>query len=461
MRKRSNSYNPKKFKSQTLTGQKGVNLIEGIVLDMGFVWNPTNLDAGIDGIIEIRNTETEEATNFIIQVQSKATVNPFTADNGSTFEYLCDERDLDYWLKGNSPVILVCSNVIEKEAYWISIKDYFKDTAKRKSRKIIFDKARNTFTPNSKDDLLNLAVPEKSGYYLSPPPIKEIVYSNLLPLIQFPIKIYEAKTNFRRGKELWSALNELEDKKGINKSWVLYDEKIYSFNDLSKAPWTNIISTKPTEVTSFNTSKWSEAHDFDTKHKFIQLLNNTFETFVHHKNIIHKKTEKINLFYFRPKADDDNFPKTQKVYYDRFGRKSFQTVCDRYARKSDPNIISYFRHTSFEAHFFRYEGKWYLEITPTYLFTHDGYKLHTYYESKLKGKKGLDKAEAVFSQTLFWADVLTKSNQDLFHNSMLKFDKLFQSEIEVGINDDVWLEKEDKEKQKILTSQLSIFNDED
>ena len=79
----------------------------------------------------------------------------------------------------------------------------------------------------------------------------------------------------------------------------------------------------------------------------------------------------------------------------------------------------------------------------------------------MKGKKGLDKAEAVFSQTLFWADVLTKGNQDLFHNSILKFDKLFQSEIEVGINDNLWLEREDKEKQKILTGQLSIFKNED
>jgi len=461
LKNRSKHNNPKKFKSQTLTGQKGVNLIESIVLDMGFVWNPTNLDAGIDGIIEIRNTETEEATNFIIQVQSKATTNPFIADNGNTFEYLCDERDLDYWLKGNCPVILVCSNVVTKEAYWVSIKDYFKASAKRKNRKVIFDKNKNVLTINSKDDLYNLAIPEVSGYYLSPPPIKEIVYSNLLPLIQFPDKIYEAKTKFRKNRELWSALNKLEDKRGINKSWVLYDGKIYSFNDLTQSPWTSIISSMSSEIKNFSSTEWSNSNDFDIKHRFIQLLNNSFETFTHHKNIIHKKTEKVDLFYFRPNIDSDGFPKTSKVHYDRFGRNSFQTVCDRYARKSDPSIISYFRHTSFERQFFRYDNQWYLEITPTYLFTHDGFKLHTYYESKLKGKKGLDKAEAVFSQTLFWADVLTKGNQDLFHNSVLKFDKLYQSEIEVGINDNLWLEKEDNEKQKVLTSQLSIFKNED
>lgn len=461
MNYKNKNIKPKKFKSQTLTGQKGVNLIEGIVLDMGFVWNPTTLDAGIDGVIEIRNSETEDASNFIIQVQSKATINPWVGDTGTTFEYLCDERDLDYWLKGNCPVILICSNVTEKKSYWISIKDYFKDSVKRKSRKIIFDKNGNVFNVSSKNDLLHLAVPATSGYYLSPPPIKEIVYSNLLPIQQFPSKIYEAKIKFRKKKELWSALNVLDDKRGINKSWVLYDENIYSFNDLSQAPWVNIISSKPTEVKAFPTTQWSDSHNFDIKYRFIQLLNNSFETLVYHKNIIRKKVEKIDLFYFRPKLDFKNLPETSKVYYSRFGRKSFQTVCDRYARKSDPNIISYFRHTAFETRFFRYENQWFLEITPTFLFTHDGFKLHTYYESKLKGKKGLDKAEAVFSQTMFWIDVLIRgANDPLFNSDAIKFGKPFASQIEVGINDEIWLAKEDKEKQTILSNQKSLFDDE-
>lgn len=452
---------PKKFKSQTITGQKGVNLIEGIVLDMGFVWNPTNLDAGIDGIIEIRNTTTEEATNFIIQVQSKATTNPFTADNGNTFEYLCDERDIDYWLKGNCPVILIYSNVVEKKAYWVSIKDYFRDKAIRKSRKVIFDKRKDAFTVSSCEELSSLAIPDTSGFYLTPPPLKETLYSNLLPLVEFPSKIYVAKTKFRKKKGLWKALNELESSRGINKSWVLYDEKIYSFNDLSQQPWVFIISCKPSEVKDFPSEEWSKTNDLDIKHRFIQLLKNSFETFAHYKKLIRKSTENVDLFYFKPLKDHDGLPETKKLYYKRFDRNSFQTICDRYYRKSDTTIISYFRHTAFEIQFYRYQDQWFIEITPTYLFTHDGFKLHTYYESKLKGKKGLDKAEAVFSQTLFWADILTRgANDPLFNNTILKFATPFDSEIEVGINDEAWLLKEDKEKQNILKNQKSLFDNE-
>src|SRR5690606_20251610 len=115
----------------------------------------------------------------IIQVQSKATEQNFANDTGKTFEYICDERDLEYWLKGNCPVVLIRSNVVTNEAYWIPIKDYFKDSQKRRTRKIIFDKSRNTFSEAARDSLASLAMPEESGFYLSPPPIKELIYSNL------------------------------------------------------------------------------------------------------------------------------------------------------------------------------------------------------------------------------------------------------------------------------------------
>lgn len=44
---------------------------------MGFLWNPTGLEAGIDGgYIEIRDCQSGEVTNCIVQVQSKASEQP-------------------------------------------------------------------------------------------------------------------------------------------------------------------------------------------------------------------------------------------------------------------------------------------------------------------------------------------------------------------------------------------------
>lgn len=131
----------KKIHANSIIGQQGVNLIERVVLGMGFAWYPSGgVEAGIDGTIEIRDAVTGDATNSIIQVQSKATTKPFQAETEGAFEYRCAERDLDYWMQGNVPVVLVVSRPESGEAYWVSVKDYFRDPGVRAGRKVRFDK---------------------------------------------------------------------------------------------------------------------------------------------------------------------------------------------------------------------------------------------------------------------------------------------------------------------------------
>lgn len=96
---------PKRIHQNSLTGQQGFNLIATIVGEMGFLWTPTggSADAGIDGFIEIRQPETGEATNLVVQIQSKATVNRWDNEIETTFEYRWNERDIDYWMQGKPP----------------------------------------------------------------------------------------------------------------------------------------------------------------------------------------------------------------------------------------------------------------------------------------------------------------------------------------------------------------------
>jgi len=132
----------KQIHGHSILAQQGVNLIATIVADMGFMWTPTSgsSDAGIDGFIEIRNRETGEATNLIVQAQSKATGREWENETAEGFWFRCDDRDLDYWLEGNAPVILVVSRPSTGEAYWVSLKDYFVDLERRKAKKIFFRK---------------------------------------------------------------------------------------------------------------------------------------------------------------------------------------------------------------------------------------------------------------------------------------------------------------------------------
>ena len=180
----------KKLPHAVIVGQQGINLIERIVLEMGCVWHPSHLDAGIDGYIEIRNPGTGEMTNEIIQVQSKATEQEFESETTNSFEYHCAPRDLEYWLAGNAPVILVRSRPKTAEAYWVYLKDYFRDPAERKTRRVAFDKSRDRFDATALNSLLRLAMPTDSGIYLGTLPRTEKVYSNLLRLDSFPSHYY-------------------------------------------------------------------------------------------------------------------------------------------------------------------------------------------------------------------------------------------------------------------------------
>ena len=188
----------KKIHCSSVIGQQGVNLIEKVVLEMGYLWYPTGgTEAGIDGSIEIRDPETGEVANSIVQVQSKATANPFQAETESGFDYLCSEKDLDYWMRGNAPVILVVSRPQSEEAYWVSIKDYFADPKRRAARKVRFDKTRDRFDEGCAAALVELAVPRDAGLYFAPPPVTELVYSNLLRVSHFPERLYVGQTDYR------------------------------------------------------------------------------------------------------------------------------------------------------------------------------------------------------------------------------------------------------------------------
>jgi len=443
----------KHYTHQSLIGQQGVNIIEKIVLQMGYVWNPTNLDAGIDGTIEIRDSESGRATNFILQVQSKASKAGFKGEDEYKFDYYCNDNDLDYWMQGNCPVLLICVNVDKEEAYWVSVKEYFKDLSKLKSKKVTFDKRRNLFDVSAKEQISTLSIPEDSGFYFTPPKKSEKLHSNVLKLVSYPNTIFCAKTDYRDSKELWEDLNNLENHYGINKAWILKEGLIYTVNDLHNYPWTEIHKGS---IKSFPSNDWSQSHDLPVMRDFVQLLNATFDTFAYRKSLIRKKTKQFDLYYFKPQLDLQDYPKTTKLNYNRLGRKSFQTICNRYMRKSDPTVISYFRHFAFERQFHKFENDWYLEINPTYLFTHNGFKVHTYYESKLKGKKGLDKAETVFSQILFWTEILLRT-EPMFGKPILEIKRLNPFDIDRSIDDELWLKKEDKATQAILKSETGLF----
>jgi hypothetical protein len=443
---------PKQIVENVLIGQRGVNLIEQILLDMGFTWHPTNqaLEAGLDGFLEIRDQETGQVFNSVIFVQSRATDRPFTAETDKSFEYLCDQRDLDYWMKGNAPIVLVRSRPSTSEAYWISIKDYFKELSVRTTRKIVFDKALNKFDENARTQLIKLAVPPGSGIYLPARPKEERLYSNLLGVRKYPSTIWSASTSFRWDAQISGHFRE----KGIRMGheWILKDKNIYSFYDLSSDAWQDVCDQGTVE--SHTSSDWGLSTERSKRDDFIRLLNLSLHRKLHHLDVeFHKKHE---LFYFRLPQGMSSW----REPYRSIAKQTSRFVVEHHPNKNNPDLPGFYKHLAFGTRFVEIDHAWFLQLLPSYYYTRDGYRALRRYEELLKGMKRLERNSAVLGQVIFIADYLSRPTGLFRKSSDLEFGELAVFPSEVGIIDRDWLPQEDDEGASIergSDSEMELF----
>lgn len=427
----------KKISPQSIIGQLGANLIERIVLQMKCVWRPLLIfDVGIDGEIEICDPVTGEATNAIIKVQAKATKQPFQAETADSFEYLCEQRDLDYWLRGNAPVILIVCRPDTNEAYWVSIKDYFKELATQKTRKVYFNKQRNRFDASCAPTLKQLALPKDSGLYFAPLQKTEKLYSNLLKVASFGPTLYLAETDYRKRGEVWAKFNSMELK--VAPEWILTNKRILSFHNLEEYPFNTICDLGTLD--SFDTSEWADTEDEDQKRDFVRLLNLCLKERAWLLGLRFNKD--YEYYYFRATKS----LKTLKVSYQSIQRQVSREVFKMYTKKSNPNQRAYCRHSAVKGYFLRLGGDWYLEITPTYHFTSNGYDEDRFRAEHLKGIKRLERNPAVIGQLLMWADYLRRPTRNLFSMEeypFLSFGELATETINTSLPDNVWYQAEE------------------
>ena len=443
----------KKVTSQSIIGQQGVNLVEQIVLRMKYAWRPTPIfDVGIDGEIEIRDPLTGEMTNTIIKVQVKATTQQFQAETNNSFEYRCEQKDLDYWLHGNVPIILVVCRPYDSEAYWVSIRDYFSDPAIQKTRKILFDKQRNRFDVSCANDLKKLALPKDSGIYFAPLQKTETLYTNLLKVTSLAPKIHVAGTNYRKDGSVWKEFNLMEVK--VGPEWILTGKNIFSFHKLDEPPFDAICDLGTSE--SFDTREWASSQDEDTKRQFVQLLNKCLSEKTRLLGLEFNKTHKH--YHFRPTRE----LRIRKVSYQNLKKRDNREVFKQYVKKNDPSQRSYCRHSAFEGHFLRFGDEWYLEITPTYHFTSDGYSKHKFRAELLQGIKRLDRNPAVLGQLLMWADYLSQSTLFSAEYPLLRFGQLATVDINTSLPDGVWSKSEEKDtsEEEDTDNQLELLVNE-
>jgi Domain of unknown function (DUF4365) len=220
----------KKIGRSDIIGQRGMAHIEGVVLAMGYMFYPTGgVEAGIDGFLELRDVETGEVGNLLLQLQGKATEKDrLPGETDSSFEWPCSEADIAYWTQGTAPVLLVVVHLRSGKAYWKSLANWFDNPERLAARRVIFDKVADEFTVNAKAGITAIALAARPGASSPSVRVHEEILTNLVGFTFAP-KFYWAPTEHTTDKSFGGALRALHPK--ARSEWIVRSKAVLSFHD--------------------------------------------------------------------------------------------------------------------------------------------------------------------------------------------------------------------------------------
>lgn len=104
-----------------ITERKGVNAVESIFLDMGWVFRETpHTDYGIDGDVELRKNG--ELTGRHLALQIKSGDSYLKENKNGKITFYIDEWHYKYWLQYDRPVIILFYDVQSKTVIWEQVR---------------------------------------------------------------------------------------------------------------------------------------------------------------------------------------------------------------------------------------------------------------------------------------------------------------------------------------------------
>lgn len=420
----------KRITDRQILGEMGVNLIQKLVLKMGFTWHPSNqpVEAGIDGWVELRDDATGEVKNCWIPVQSKAVSEIVEAKGAPT--YYCKAADLEYWLEGSTPVILIVSIPEDEVAYWVNVKDYFLGKDAKKDKAIRFDPIEDRLTEASAVQWKAIGNRYGAGTYFTPSPIQERLMSNLIRVDRIGSTLFTAETDCESGQSFRERLKEIEPYPP--REWAFGNGKrVYSYHDLAKAPWSHACDC--TTVTTINAATLADATDPKLRSVFVQLLDGCFNEITNSWRL--RWDSEQGCHYFKPHPRNI----VRDFHYRSRKNKTKRAVVSKQMNKTDKTRVAYYRHNAFSHQFLRFDSFWFLMIEPTYVFTSDGKDPDPYRQEHLAGIKQLERDAAVAGAIVMYWEML-KDRESLFDDPypFLGFDAIEWADCPVGIDDKAW-----------------------
>lgn len=423
---RGRHHRTKKLSASQNTGQLGVTLVQEFVQTMGFVWNEIHFESGIDGMIEIVDTATSTPTNRVVMVQVKAAISSFQSETPDALSFSCERAHIQYWMGGTAPVILIVCRPSTREAYWKDIKTYFSSPANQASVTVRFDKKADRFDPSVAGQLADLATPS-GGHHLGLLPKEETLISNLFPISKMPETIWSG-TAVAKGKEAFTtalkALGRLDLRELIYSGGT-----VYSFHDLRTAPLGRLVDQGSVEGNP--TEDWARSDDPDLKRHLVDLLNRSFRQLCFSKRIFHDYETDVLYCGIERGAEK------REVKCPALQNEGTRAVVSWHPAKKEG--FGYYRHHAIIPRFVRLNGSWYVEITPTYFFSNEGFTKHRYSEDLLAGIKRIERHRSVLGHMLMWKWLFCDKGL-IFdrHYDHLELAEPLSFQVMGGIDDNAW-----------------------
>lgn len=259
-------------------------------------------------------------------------------------------------------------------------------------------------------------------------PVLDTLFANLAPLKAYPATMYVSPATIATYKQGWGRLRDGASSY-VTQAWVLHNKNIYSFEDPSSGYLAKIVDT--TAIEAHESSHWALTADADERRIFVHLLNGALRDDLAIFGVRFAPDDGVYYFAGRPEEPPRRFK------YKNVRLWSTMTVVSKYPHVAkDGTESTYLRHLAFDGRFRNLGGAWFLEVSPTYRFTHDGRKKSWLHEYRLSGIKRWEGNRSVLSQVLLWSNVLSSVPGPDRPKRHLAFDTLPVFEIERPIADD-------------------------
>lgn len=250
-------------------------------------------------------------------------------------------------------------------------------------------------------DLVVVGPPATQSPVATPAATQEECFANLLPLRQFPEKLYVGSATCKSIKDGWRLLRSGRGAKEqyIPGAWILHEGNLYSLVDPEHSRLKQIVDIGSIEA--HVTQEWGFSKDGEQRRLFVSLMNSALRDDLWSHGVRYHSDSDV----FACSGFPDEPPR--KYNYQNLKQRSTMTIVSHYEGTSKTGKkYKYLRHVAFGPRFRFLGDSWHLEITPTYRFTRDGKAQDIFHESRLSKIKRLERNRSVLSQLLFWQALL-------------------------------------------------------